>query len=115
VEKLHLIKAEIIVFLYKNVYWIFLLILGLGGRFCYDLMQNKKLSWIYVIGCMGCGLFVGAMSWIICNKYNLRDGVIYVPLCTLLGQNIMSFVVLKWQDILSKDWDKVFKELTKKK
>lgn len=114
-EKISIIKGEVISLLYKNAYWIGLLLLGLGGRFCYDLLQNKKLSKLYIVGCTGCGFFVGAMTWIICHKYKLENGVIYVPLCTLLGQNIMSFVVLKWQDILSKDWDSIFKEFTKKK
>lgn len=102
--------------LFKYAALIGWVLLGLIGRFSFDLFKNKRITWKYILGCTGMAALVGyiAGSWLMINLPDKAP--ILTPILTLLANNIVSaLMVIDWKSILAKDWKGAFEALTRKK
>lgn len=89
-------------------------LIGLIGRFSYDLLQNKKMTWSYVIGCSGVSLLVGYITCVYFMTNFPTAAPMIVPMLTLLSQNIVSFFIVNWQSIIHWDWKALGEVLLRK-
>jgi len=115
VDKVYFIKDEIFGFFVKNGAWLSWILMGILGRFGYDIVNNKKISWYYVVGTWLCAVFVGYVACKFFNEFAPNKAPFMVPTITMLGNNILSYLVLKWKDFLSVDWNSINEILNKKK
>src|ERR1700761_8744454 len=80
-------------FIYKYGAWIGWIILGLVGRFSYDLLRHKAFTIGYVLGSTGIAFLIGYVSGVyIFTKYP-DDAPILIPMITLVSNNLVSAVM----------------------
>jgi hypothetical protein len=82
--------------------WIAYVCIGLIGKFGWDIVARKQLSWWYVIGTGFMAVFVGFISsrWFIAHDPDM--GAYIVPVATLVSRDILMFLrMLDWNKILS--------------
>lgn len=77
------------------------IIIGLMGKFGFDIVTKKKITFWYAFGtgCMAC--FSGFITWQ-CIKDNpkLNPGV-YLPIASLISRDILLFLtMIDWQGVL---------------
>lgn len=102
--------------LFKYAALIGWILLGLIGRFSFDLFRNKRFTWKYFLGCTGAAIIVGYVggSWVLTTCPDKAPMII--PTITMLANNIVSAVMLiNWKAIIAKDWKGAFEALTRKK
>jgi|SRR6187399_1755355 len=96
-------KKEEIDLLTKYGSWVAYVIIGLIGKFGWDIAAKKKMSWWYVIGTGCMAVFVGFISSIWFMKNRPEMGAYCVPVFTLVSRDILIFLnLLDWKGILSK-------------
>ena len=94
---------------YRNAAWILWILLGLVGMFSYDLLRHRKFSMSYVLGCTGIALFCGYVGGSYVLQYAPERASMYIPMLTLLSNNIISaFMSINWQALMQKDWKGAF-------
>lgn len=77
-------------FFYKWWVWLFYILIGMVGKFSYDLGTGKKLSWTKILSSAGIALFVGFISSAICLYNGWNEQAQYVvPIATLLSEKIV--------------------------
>lgn len=96
-------KNEQLTLLAKYGSWIAYVLIGLVGKFGWDMAIHKKMSWYSVLstGCMA--VFVGFISsrWFMNNKPEM--GAYCVPVLTLVSRDILIFInLIDWKGVLSK-------------
>lgn len=79
------------------------IVMGLIGKFSFDLLSGRKMSIWKVLASTGAGLFVGFVSAVACVNagYETKSAII-VPVCTLLSEKIMIalFSYNQWKSVL---------------
>lgn len=91
-------------------------LLGLIGMFSSDLLKNKKFTIWYIIGCTGVAVFVGYISGVWAFAHCKEQAPIYVPVATLLSNNIISAILaINYPALLQKDWKGAFEVLFRHK
>lgn len=104
------------VFLYKYGSWIAWVILGLIGRFSYDLYRKRRFTTAYIMACTGMALVVGYVGGIYIFAHYPDDAPMLVPMLTLLSNNIISALMsINWTEIMRKNWKEAFEVLLRKK
>lgn len=96
--------------------WICWILLGLIGMFSADLLRNRKFTIWYMLGCTGAAIFVGYVVgiWVFANYP--AEAPIYIPIATLLSNNIMSAIIaIDYKALLEKDWRGAFEILFRNK
>lgn len=96
-------KNEQIDILTKYGSWVAYVIIGLVGKFGWDIASKKKMSWWYVIGTGCMAVFVGFISarWFMLNKPQM--GAYCVPVLTLVSRDILIFLnLVDWKGVLSR-------------
>lgn len=82
--------------------WIAYVCIGLIGKFGWDIVAKKELSWLYVIGTGFMAVFVGFISSRWFMIHNPEMGAYVVPVLTLVSRDILMFIkMLDWSKILS--------------
>lgn len=77
------------------------IIVGLLGKFGFDIVSGKRLSFWYVFGTSLIAFCIGFFSWQWCATHPSLNPGIVVPFCSLISRDIMLFVtVIDWQGVL---------------
>lgn len=86
----------------KALGWIVWVLIGVAARLAFESMV-KKLSWREISIIVVLSIFSGYIANRICNIYGYEEwrGVV-VPVSTLLGQNIMNYIMQNWKKWLDK-------------
>lgn len=84
------IRDEILNLLSKIWTYIALIALGLIGKFSYDIISGKKITFWQALASAGIAVFIGFMAGAICN-YNgwEKQQTIIIPVSTLLSEKII--------------------------
>jgi hypothetical protein len=83
-------KNEILAIISKWWVWLLYIIIGMAGKFSFDWLHGKKLSWVQVFAGIGIALFVGFISSAVCINNGWQDkGMYVVPLATLLSEKLV--------------------------
>lgn len=93
--------AEYLEFLTKGGAWIAYILIGLVGKFGWDIVNNKKLSFWYIFG-TGCIAFcIGFLVSRWCIAHPSLDQSIIVPASALVSRDIMLFItMIDWAGVL---------------
>ncbi len=100
----------------KNIGVIALIVLGLVGKFSYDLLTGKRFTMAYVFGSMGCAIVGG---WV-CGDYIMRywphQATLFIPIATMISFNLISGVMaIDYKALMQQEWRKAFDVLTRTK
>lgn len=108
-------SAQALHWLYKSSTAIWLIVLGLVGKFSHDLVRGKKMSWPYVLGSAGLAVFCGSIAYdFISVNYPNRVSIL-VPAITMVSNNLISAVMaIDYNALLKKDWKGAFDILFRK-
>ncbi len=96
------IPEEIIAFFTK--WWVYVLyvLIGIVGKFSWDISRKKRITFLSAISTVGISGFIGYISSVYCSNNHLENKAAYiVPICTLLSDKIISYLVfrVKWKEI----------------
>lgn len=99
------LKQDLISYFYK--WWALLLyiMIGLVGKFSYDVMKGKKISIGQAFSGIGLGLFCGFIASSICisNGWE-KPAMVIVPMATLLSEKLtIAIFAIDWKKI-AHDW-----------
>lgn len=84
------IKDEILAWLSKGTAWLLYIAIGLIGKFSYDMITRRKITFMQALASTGAALFVGFVTGAICMHNGLEDKqMIIIPVSTLLSEKIM--------------------------
>lgn len=99
------IREDIAIWFSKIWVWILYIIVGLVGKFSYDLLTGKKITMWQALASTGVALFFGFLSVAFCmyKEYD-KGGMFIVPITTLLSEKLMIA-------IFAVDWKKVTADL----
>ncbi len=100
----------------KNLGWIYLVTVGLIGKFSYDFLRNKKFTLGYIIANSGISIVGGWIGAQLIDKYSPTNANILVPIATMLSYNFVSALMsIDWKAFVQRDWKAAFDILMKKK
>lgn len=103
-------------FICKYIVLIWGIILGLVGKFSYDLINNKKFTRYYLIGTTGLAIVGGYLSGIWVYENCPTKAPLFIPIATMLSNNIVSaLMVIDYKALINKDWRGAFDILIKPK
>lgn len=109
------LTEQIVQFLYKYSTYMGFIIMGLIGRFSYDLIRNKKFTWSYILGCSGLGLLCGYLASVYIFQNYPEKAPLLVPLITMMSNNLVSAIMtIDYKALIKKDWKGAFEILFKK-
>lgn len=94
------LMTEIVAFFSKWWVYFFYIVIGILGKFSWDMSRRKRITWIGALSTVGISGFVGYLSSVYCNNNQLYDKAAYiVPICTLFSDKILSYIVfrIKWR------------------
>jgi len=92
---------ETLEFISKWGAWVTYIFIGLVGKFGWDIINRKKMSFWYIFGTGMVAIFVGYLSTMWCSAHCPAQGAYIVPVCTLVSRDIMLFLtMLDWPSIL---------------
>lgn len=108
------IGDQVLSFFLKYGAWLGWILLGLVGRFSYDLLRNKTFTLGYIMGCTGlaflCGYVFGSY---ILDVYPKKASII-IPLITLVSNNLVSaLMAINWKAVMQRDWKAAFEIILK--
>ena len=94
---------------FLNKWWVYLfyILIGIVGKFSWDISRKKRMTFLGALSTVGISGFVGYVSSVYCqNKGMVEDAAYIVPICTLLSDKLLSYMVfqVKWKVI----WDAIF-------
>lgn len=94
-------KSEVLVFLSKWGAFFGYVAVGLLGKFGFDIVNKKRLTFWYVFGTSCVAYCVGFFSWEWCLVHPVLNPGIVVPFASLVSRDIMLFLtVIDWQGVL---------------
>lgn len=96
------IPEEIIAFFTKWWVYVFYVLIGIVGKFSWDISRKKRITFLSAISTVGISGFIGYISSVYCSNNQLENKAAYiVPICTLLSDKIISYLILrvKWKEI----------------
>ena len=82
--------------------------IGIVGKFSYDLVTNKKISWISAIGSIGIAGVTGYFACLWCINNDISKAPYLVPMATLLSDKFFNWV-------FQLDWKGIFELITETK
>lgn len=81
---------EIVTGLSKVWTWGLYILLGIMGKFSYDALSGRKMSFLLSLAIAGLSVFVGIIVALICIQYEMvKAGAIIVPIATLLSEKLV--------------------------
>jgi|SRR6185503_7840949 len=95
------IKQEIAVWFTKAWVWLLYIIVGLVGKFSYDLLTGRKITWWQALASTGIALFFGflAVAYCMYKEYD-KGGMFIVPIATLLSEKLMiAIFAINWKKV----------------
>lgn len=94
---------QIVEFVTKYGMWVAYVLMGLVGKFGWDIITNRKLSFRYMLGSSLCGMFTGYLASVWCMEHSPTMGAYLVPVMTLLSRDVFLFLFsLNWKSLLTK-------------
>ena len=69
-------------------------IIGLIGKFGYDIVSKKKITFWYIVGTSAIALFIGFLSAKMCDAHPLVNPGIAIPVATLLSRDLIVFITM---------------------
>ena len=106
---------ELFKFFDKYSTYIGFIIMGLVGRFSYDLLRNKHFTWPYILGCAGISLIGGYTASVYIFQNYPEKAPLLVPLITMTSNNLVSAIMtIDYKALIKKDWRGAFDILFKK-
>ncbi len=94
--------------------WVGWIILGLMGRFSYDLLRDRKFTLAYIMGCTGVAFLCGYVGGSYILDTCPQKAPIAIPLITLLSNNLISaFMAINWKALVQRDWKAAFEIILK--
>jgi uncharacterized membrane protein len=93
---------ELVAFFSKWWVYIVYIFIGIVGKFSWDISRRKRITWLGAISTVGISGFVGYISSVYCHNNSLDEKAAYiVPICTLLSDKILTYVVvrIKWKEL----------------
>lgn len=83
--------------------WVLYVLLGVMGKFSYDALSGRKISFLMSLAILGISVFVGVITSMVCFYYELdRAGAFLVPICTLLSEKlVLAIYAYDWKGFLS--------------
>lgn len=94
-------NTELFAFLSKYGALFTYILIGVVGKFGFDLVSGKKISGWYVFGTGCIAIFVGWISWEWCARWPALNPGLVVPIATLLSRDILLFItMMDWQGVL---------------
>lgn len=110
------ITIDISSFFLKHLTLLGLILLGLLGRFSYDLLRNKKFTAAYVLGCTGASFVIGCLAGNWAEVHYSDNATALTVLSTMLANNIVSAIMsIDYKALMQKNWKGAFEILTRKK
>lgn len=106
-NKMFKTHPEITEFLTKYGMWVAYVLMGLVGKFGWDIISNRKISFRYILGSSMCGVFAGYIASVWCMRHAPSTGSYVVPVLTLVSRDFFLF-------LFSLDYNAVLKILLKK-
>lgn len=94
--------ANIVSFFSKWYVYLFYILIGIVGKFSWDISKRKRITLLSAISTVGISGFVGYISCVYCSNNGLTNQAAYiVPICTLLSDKIISYLIfrVKWKEI----------------
>jgi len=111
-QKMHDIKEETLTFLTKWWSYIFYVMIGVMGKFSFDIVKRKKISIWYIIGATGVACFIGFLASMWCEYHYKPYAPYIVPIATLCSDKILMYIAtLNWKPVL----DSIYGVFTKNK
>lgn len=97
------IRDEIITLVSKLWTWVVYILLGVMGKFSYDALSGRKMSFLTSLAILGISIFVGAIISMVCAYYEVNKAAAFiVPLGTLLSEKlVISFYAYDWKGTTS--------------
>src|ERR1043165_1508292 len=92
---------EIISFFTKWWVYLFYILIGIVGKFSWDISRKKRITFLGAVSTVGLSGFIGYISSVYCQNNSLDDKAAYiVPICTLLSDKIIAYLVIriKWKE-----------------
>jgi len=95
-----LITEEITTFIAKWGYYILYIFIGIVGKFAYDIVQKKKMSFLQALGSVGVAGVTGYFACIWCMQNSPEKAPYLVPLATLLSEKFFNWIFsLNWKTL----------------
>lgn len=83
-------KSEILAIISKWWVWLLYIIIGVFGKFSYELLSGRRPSWVQIFAGIGIALCVGFIASAVCVQNGWQEkGMYIVPLCTLLSEKLV--------------------------
>ena len=96
------IFEDIVSFFSKWWVYLFYIVIGILGKFSWDISRRKRITFLSAVSTVGISGFMGYISSVYCSNNALDDKAGYiVPICTLLSDKIITYLAfrVKWRDI----------------
>ena len=96
------LAEEIADFFAKWWVYLFYILIGILGKFSWDISRRRKITWLGALSTVGLSGFIGYLSAVYCRNNNLNDKAAYiVPICTLFSDKIITYVVFRinWREL----------------
>lgn len=96
------IFEEVVNFFSKWWVYLFYVLIGIVGKFSWDISRRKRITFLGAMSTVGISGFIGYISSVYCYNNGYTDKAAYiVPICTLLSDKILTYVVfrVKWKEI----------------
>jgi len=94
-------NPEIISFLSKYGALITYIIIGLMGKFGFDIVSGKRISGWYIVGTGLMAVFVGWLAWEWCLSHPDWNPGFTIPIATLVSRDVLLFLMLiDWMSVL---------------
>lgn len=109
------IKNEFLALISKVWVWLLYIIIGVAGKFSYDMLNGRKHSWIQIFAGIGIALFVGFIASAVCIHNGWQDkGMYIVPVATLLSEKLVMALFSIDYKKLAGDWASYWSDKLKK-
>lgn len=77
--------------------------IGLIGKFGFDIVNKKRLTFWYVFGTSCIAYCIGFLSWEYCKGHSFLNPGLVVPCASLVSRDIMLVItVIDWKGIVMK-------------
>ena len=103
------IWQEINLFITKALGWLVWIIMGVAAKIAVD-SRTERLSRRKIIIKAVLSIFVGALAAVICENKGYEDwGKVIVPVCTLIGEGVVVYIMTNWKRLGEKFLPSIFK------
>ena len=86
--------SPVIEFIVRWMSFIGYVMIGLIGKFGYDIVSKKKITIPYILGTSAMALFVGFLTCKLCTAHPVVNESVAVPVATLLSRDMIVFLTM---------------------